>query len=143
MKVRKEWEVRQVNQEKDKLIGIRKILEKGWSKKTAFGEYHKTKSEGQCYVTARTLNYIFGWEILFNGRDGCNHYWNRLPNGVEIDFTSDQMGANGIYPVEEMRGMGKPRKFKPIDQCKSLNPRLALYLKIVKADLLKFKDKVI
>lgn len=118
---------------------IRSILEKGWSAKTTYctsEEYaNEVKSYGQCYVTARTLNYVAGWEILFNGKDGNNHYWNRLPCGIEVDFTSDQMGGDGIFPLSEMKSTGKIRVFKPLKDCKSCNPRLKRYLLAVEPEL--------
>jgi hypothetical protein len=86
------------------------------------------KSYGQCYVTARALNLIFGWAILYNRKNGNNHYWNKLPTGQEIDFTSDQMGGDGIRPTKEFKGTGKIRKFKPLQECKSINPRLKTFL---------------
>lgn len=122
---------------------IRKILESGWAADTSYLASEYTgfpKSSGQCYVTARTLNHVFGWQILFNGSEGNNHYWNRLPDGLEVDFTSDQVGGDGIFPVEGM--FGKLRKFKPIDQCfDHVNPRLRRYLKRVEPLLKAFKER--
>lgn len=115
---------------------IRSILEKGWDAKTSYCATEYTgqpKSLGQCYVTARTLCETLGWKILYNCEDGNNHYWNELPDGLEIDFTSDQIGGDGIFPPEEIEG--RPRKFKPINQCKSINPRLKLYLDRVQKPL--------
>lgn len=125
------------------LIRVRAILAKGWSRNTSclLGEYNGIpESLGQCYVTARALQYVFGWEILFNGEDGNNHYWNRLPDGLEVDFTSDQLGGDGIFPVHEM--LGKPRKFKPLQDCKSINPRLKIYLQQVETPLRIIKKEL-
>ena len=125
------------------LILIRAVLEKGWNGHTSYllGEHDGyPKSLGQCYVTARALHHVFGWEILFNGQDGNNHYWNRLPCGLEVDFTSDQLGGDGVYPAHEM--LGKPRRFKPLQDCKTINPRLRLYLQQIEAPLRILKKEL-
>jgi len=77
---------------------------------------------------------------------GVNHYWNRLPDGREIDFTSDQHGGNGINKVEihlsGLKLVGKPRTFKPIKECKSIKPALKRFLKIVEEPLRKFRKEL-
>lgn len=125
---------------------IRAILQKGWSRDTSYvigTEYDgSVRSLGQCYVTARVLQHVFGWEILHSFADSpeddktTNHFWNRLPCGLEVDLTSDQMGGDGIYPVEWIEG--KPRRFKPLGKCKSINPRLRRLLKRVEQPLRDF-----
>lgn len=130
--------------EQEKLNAIRAVLERGWSAETSFGANpagtKEAKSYGQCYITARTLSYVFGWELLILKNPDYNHYWNKLPDGTEIDFTSDQMGGDGFKPIPEILGKGKPRKFKPIDNCKYLNPRLKKYMNIVKDELVKLRE---
>jgi hypothetical protein len=128
----------------EELLRIRKILERGWSNRTTYllGEYDGSgKSLGQCYVTARALHHVFGWDILFDGQDGNNHFWNRLPCGLEVDFTSDQMNGDGIYPVEWLEG--KPRRFKPLQKCKTVNPRLKLFLSMVESALRDLQESLI
>jgi hypothetical protein len=53
------------------------------------------RSRGQCGTTALVLQDWLGGEILSAvvSRDGEPvgvHYWNRLPNGIEIDLTLEQ-----------------------------------------------------
>lgn len=68
-----------------------------------------------------------------------HQFWNRLPDGTEVDFTSDQSGGDGIH---KLRGVaGKPKKFKPVRECRSVNPRLKKYLDAVKEPLQEFKEK--
>jgi hypothetical protein len=44
-----------------------------------------------------------GGEIV-EGRVGKErHMWNRLPDGVEVDLTSDQYGGDGFTPVASPR----------------------------------------
>jgi hypothetical protein len=34
------------------------------------------------------------------------HLWNRLPNGEEVDLTSDQFGGDGLHPTKQYEGKG-------------------------------------
>jgi hypothetical protein len=61
-------------------------------------------SRGQCGVTALVVQEILGGELVLGEvfQDGAKvgyHYWNRLPNGREVDFTAEQ-----FHPGEEVRG---------------------------------------
>ena len=133
--------------EKD-LKRIRAILETGWSEDTAYDkkEYRSSnlKSCSQCYVTARTIHHVFGWEIMYkrSRKEDINHYWNRLPDGREIDFTSDQdqFGGKGINKVKGL--VGKPKTFKPIRECKSIKPELKRFLRIVEEPLQELKKRI-
>ena len=120
----------------DMLRQIRAVLEKGWSADTAYRstEYTGTpKSYGQCYVTARIMHEIFGWDIMINKKPPNNHYWNRTPDGREVDFTSDQAGGNGFDPF--LTGKLSKRKYKPCREVK--NQRLNHYYERVCGELLK------
>ncbi len=87
------------------LKGIRSALEKCWAFDTSFhgrDEYEAkaregVKSFGQCYVTAKVMNEVHGWRVVQNRH--AKHYWNRLSDGTEIDFTSDQFDGDGVHPV--------------------------------------------
>ncbi len=126
----------------DDLRRIREILEQGWSEETAHNreEWRKSlcRSNGQCYGTARTVNRVFEWEIIrirVPGK-GVDHYWNRMPDGRDIDFTSDQFGGDGIHKVEDWQGTLVRRGYKTI------NPRLRRYLKVVEGPLRIFKQEL-
>ncbi len=90
---------------------LRAILETGWSEETVtHPDYKKDwsskpKSYGHCYVTARALHEILGWEILHSVSE--HQFWNRLPDGREVDFTSDQSGGDGIHKLKDV--IGKPK----------------------------------
>ncbi len=45
---------------------------------------------GQCAVTALVVQDRFGGVLLRTVNEGASHYWNRLPNGDEVDLTRDQ-----------------------------------------------------
>ena len=74
------------------LVSLRKILEKCWP---------KNKSKGQCYITALVVQDFFGGQIVrWKGPDGLgSHYWNILPDGKQVDLTSDQYGGDGFDPI--------------------------------------------
>lgn len=119
---------------------IREILEKGWSEDTTYDKegYEKKncRSWGQCYVTARALNRVFEWEILHlrSKKEDINHYWNGMPDGREIDFTSDQFEGNGLNKIEDWKGW-------PV-QYRSKNTRLRRYLKVIEEPLRRLKEEL-
>lgn len=54
-------------------------------------------SLGQCAVTALIIQDVYGGDIVYNKR--YNHYWNKLPDGEEVDITKDQFpGDPQILP---------------------------------------------
>jgi hypothetical protein len=58
---------------------------------------------GHCNAMAYVVQSRLGGEIV-EGRAGKErHMWNRLPNGVEVDLTSDQYGGDGLTPVASPR----------------------------------------
>lgn len=56
-------------------------------------------SRGQCGTVALVVQDLLGGDLLvaattFEGRpDDAVHYWNRLPDGAELDLTADQFVA--------------------------------------------------
>jgi hypothetical protein len=51
---------------------------------------------GQCAVTALVLQDEFGGELLRGLVNGVSHYFNRLPDGTDIDLTREQFGSGPI-----------------------------------------------
>lgn len=47
-------------------------------------------SRGQCAVTALLIQDLFGGSLLRAVVSGESHYWNRLPDGTELDLTREQ-----------------------------------------------------
>src|SRR5689334_14582809 len=45
---------------------------------------------GQCAVTALIVQDLFGGKLLRGQLMRGTHYWNRLPNGDEVDLTAEQ-----------------------------------------------------
>ena len=58
---------------------------------------------GWCGSVAVAVAEVFGGEVVAGGiswtDDWEDHYWNRLADGDEVDFTSQQFGGDGIAPL--------------------------------------------
>jgi hypothetical protein len=75
-------------------------------------------SRGQCGVTALTLNDLLGGVLLIADvarSDGTRqgvHYWNLLPDGVEIDLTRQQFADDEVIqpPCTLARPAGLPKR---------------------------------
>jgi hypothetical protein len=68
-------------------------LQKSWSKETSYPPLqkkwtYKNPSLGQCAITALVVQDYFGGDLLYCKHN--HHYWNRLPDGKEVDFTREQ-----------------------------------------------------
>lgn len=81
---------------------LREKLEKCWCIETIWHkpDWNPDKlSKGQCYVTAILIQDILGGRIYHGTVESENHYWNELPDGTEVDLTSDQFDdGDGLYP---------------------------------------------
>lgn len=66
----------------------------GWTEKTSIDPDNWSENNpawGQCVITALIIQDIYGGELLrATVNNGISHYWNRLPNGKEIDLTRIQ-----------------------------------------------------
>ena len=61
-------------------------------------------SIGHCAVTALLVQDWCGGDLLRAKVDGESHYWNRLPDGSEVDITRDQFGdPEPVIPAGEIR----------------------------------------
>lgn len=99
-------------EEKMQLRELEIILRKCWSRATTHDPLywsHKNPSAGQCLVTSLIVQDFFGGEILSAGMEFKTgrenyveyHFWNRLPDGREIDFTRNQFPKGTIIPKGE------------------------------------------
>lgn len=87
------------------LEAIKKRFEKAWSRRTAYKQSSRWLPEhpsiDQCAVTALVVQTEFGGEILrCPTKEGDSHYWNRLPDGSEIDLTEDQFDVIDDIPLK-------------------------------------------
>jgi hypothetical protein len=69
-------------------------------------------ARGQCGTTALTINDLLGGELLVaevlradGSRQGV-HWWNRLPDGTEIDLTREQFASHEV--IQQSRVVARP-----------------------------------
>lgn len=82
---------------------ITKALEWAWVGATAAGKWtSKCPPMNQCAVTAVVVQDYLGGEMLRceTSDPDVSHYWNRLPDGREVDLTEAQFEYTGIEPYK-------------------------------------------
>ena len=82
---------------------IKEALLKAWCAETATNGLWTPAcpSLNQCAVTALVVQDYFGGELLrCLMTNGDSHYWNRLPDGTEIDLTEDQFAYLKEEPIK-------------------------------------------
>ena len=69
-------------------------------------------ARGQCGTTALTINDLLGGELLVaevlrtDGTRQGVHWWNRLPDGTELDLTREQFASHEV--IQQPRVMQRP-----------------------------------
>jgi hypothetical protein len=75
-------------------------------------------ARGQCGTTALTINDLLGGDLLVaevlradGSRQGV-HWWNRLPDGTEMDLTREQFASHEVIqqPRVVQRSAGPPKR---------------------------------
>lgn len=73
---------------------------------------------GHCFVCSQIVRELYGGTLMTGSvtRMGRleTHYWNRLPDGTEVDLTGSQYGGDGFTPVtigipSPLTGIRNPR----------------------------------
>ena len=70
-------------------------LYEAWSRDTSGDSENwdeHNPSLGQCAVSALIIQDLLGGDLVRSEVNGCSHYWNKLPNGQQIDVTLQQFG---------------------------------------------------
>ena len=85
---------------------LEKAIKESWDKQTCYPDWANkwtpdNPSLGQCAVTALVIQDYLEGELLYCEHE--NHYWNRLPNKKEIDFTRDQFPKGTDLCLDEIR----------------------------------------
>ena len=78
------------------LVATRRELERAWSADTSTDpdDWRSSRpSVGQCTVTALLVHDRLGGTILRALVCGHSHFWNRLPDGTEVDLARDQFAV--------------------------------------------------
>lgn len=58
---------------------------------------------GHCGAVSYMIQRLMGGDLVGGAVKGERHIWNRLPNGTEVDLTSDQFGGDGFTPLKKGR----------------------------------------
>jgi len=80
--------------------------------------------DGHCAIVSYLVYKLLGGELIKGKVNGEPHYWNRLPDGSEVDLTSCQFGGDGFTPLV------KGRKIKRIPELTPI-PYMIVYGKIL------------
>jgi hypothetical protein len=101
------------------------VLRTGWGRDTCdphdLQDWHPgNPSRGQCGVTALIVQDLLGGELIlgevFLGQAKIGyHYWNRLPNGRDVDLTAGQFhpGEVVVGAQVQRRPPSPPRRCRP------------------------------
>lgn len=120
------------------LEDFKKILPLICTKETTFPRARKNWTQdnslcGQCTVASLLAQNLFGGELIRASlKDNPNfkhmryHYWNRLPDGIEIDFTREQFGNK--YPEVLIGEVRKRKQVLRIESVEERYKQLALNL---------------
>lgn len=76
-------------------------------------EWRSSPLEGCCATVALMVQAIEGGDLMTGLVRGTRHYWNRLPDGKEVDLTSCQFGGDGFTPLSKGRKVRKPELLDP------------------------------
>jgi hypothetical protein len=79
-----------------------------------------------CAAAAIVVQAVFGGDIVTGRVKGSSHYWNRLPDGKEVDFTSCQFGGDGFTPF---------KKGRKVNRKGPINPRFLIFAQKVSKNL--------
>lgn len=84
---------------------LARAIRAAWSAETSLAEDWSPMhpSVGQCAVTALVVQDFFGGDLLQSVVQGVSHYWNRLPDGTELDLTRDQFDRFVLEREPEIR----------------------------------------
>lgn len=85
---------------------LESALKKSWSKETCYSPTQKDWSNknpafGNCAITALIVQDYFDGELLYCKH--YHHYWNRLPDGQEIDLTRSQFKEAVTVCADEIK----------------------------------------
>lgn len=88
---------------------LRKVFLKSACAETACWpeQYRKKKKKSplylHCAAVATVIQALYGGDIVTGKVKSITHYWNRLPDGKEVDFTSCQFNGDGFTPFKKGR----------------------------------------
>ena len=83
------------------IASLKKLLLLSWCAETAYGKWHpRCPSLNQCAVTSLIVQDYFGGQLLRRKMTNRSlHFLNRLPGGIEIDLSEDQLRFIKAKPI--------------------------------------------
>jgi hypothetical protein len=103
---------------------LRPIVRAAWGPDTCYPNASEewgpdNPGRGQCGMTALVVQDLLGGDLILaevhvDGVKDGNHYWNRLPDGTEVDLTADQFLSGEVIanPQVVHRPPDAPRRFR-------------------------------
>jgi len=103
---------------------LRPIVRAAWGPDTCYPNASEewqqdNPARAQCGMTALVVQDLLGGDLILgevhvDGAKVGNHYWNRLPNGTEIDLTADQFRLGEVVVNGQVvhRPPDAPRRFR-------------------------------
>tara|TARA_B100002003_G_C13629173_1_gene322005 strand:+ start:85 stop:462 length:378 start_codon:yes stop_codon:yes gene_type:complete len=81
---------------------VESAIKNSWDRETCHYKFlwddkELPESAGHCRVVSLIVQDFMGGEIMYSyirGNPKWDHYWNKLPNGKEVDLTKDQFPKN-------------------------------------------------
>ena len=106
------------------LSRLRPVMRQAWGPDTCdpsdLPDWHAgNPARGQCGVTALVIHDLLGGDLILgevydHGARRGFHYWNRLPDGTEVDLTRDQFSPEETVTA----GVVAPRPAGPPRRCR-------------------------
>lgn len=106
------------------LEAVRAALRASWGPDTCYPDAmnswgSENPARDQCGMTALVIQDLLGGELIIgevhvDDRKVSNHYWNRLPDGTEVDLTSDQFFPHEVVVNGHavLRPLDAPRRHR-------------------------------
>ena len=103
---------------------LRSVIRAAWGSDTCYPNFSDdwgpdNPGRGQCGMTALVVQDILGGDLMLaevhiDGVKDSNHYWNRLPDGTEVDLTAGQFLPCEVIvnPQVVHRPPDAPRRFR-------------------------------
>jgi hypothetical protein len=88
------------------LESLEKAIKESWDRETCYPDCvnewtPENPAWGQCAVTALVVQDYLGGKLLYCQHN--HHYWNRLPNQEEVDFTRIQFPSGTVLCLDDIK----------------------------------------
>lgn len=137
--------------QKPTVVAIESAVRASWGPDTVYAsDAYMTRgvgrlSRGQCGTTALVVHELLGGDLMVadvehEGRVDGVHYWNVLPDGVEVDLTRDQLILDERLINPRRVAVPRNRSSPGEPAYLALRTRVALALGLTEADRARVTD---